>query len=263
MVLDSDDGVSFCNANSDDNGDTAFELGARVLENLNTFLSVYSQQKSKDLTSLCARFGYNESAAKRYVQNAEILASNASLRSDKPRLKTQVIDRNGEKFSSLSPYWRLGDADHAEFCDMADRAYVLAASDGVDVESVCKYYINNKWGSRNGLIFHSFSQQQEAQSYVGFQLRLGVDEKRIQLSFYRGVNVKARRRWQSIFNLKRVDVLNGVPPSNKLSKSLSEAVRVKVLAPRESNLHANTETPVIQLLMYLLAVLILDDTGAV
>jgi len=263
MVLDSDDGDSSRNASGDDNGDTAFELGATVLENLNTFLSVYSQQQSKDLASLCARFGYNESAAKRYVQNAEILASNASLRSEKPRLKTQVIERNGEKFSSLAPYWRLGGADHAEFCDMADRAYVLVTSDEIDVESVCKYYINNKWGSQNGLIFHSLRQQDDARSYVDFLLGLGVDEKRIQLSFFKGINVKARRRWQSIFNLKRGNVLRGVSPYNKSSKSLSGAVRVKVLTQPESNLHANTEIPVIQLLMYLLAVLILDDSGAV
>lgn len=242
-------------------GDVAAEhdKSAECFRNLYTFLSVYSQQPGQDLALLSARFGFNKSTAQQYVDNATELASMTSRRSQRPRFKTQRLFRNGEKIKSIAPSWRLGGENEKEFDRVAGKAYGMLISDKAVVEGVCKYYINKKWGSRKGLVFQSLSLQDDALKYLQFLNELGFDEKRIQLSFFKGASVKVRRKWLSISNLKQANILLDVSPPNKDSKSLCEAVRVKVLTLQKSKMQENTQTPVIDLLMYLLAVLVLDD----
>jgi len=252
-------GISARNACGDVDETGEHDRGVEKLHNLYTFLSVYSQQPSQDLAVLGARFGFNKSTAKQYIDNAESLASMTSSRSQRPRFKTQRLLRNGEKIKSIAPSRRLGKDGEKEFDWVAGKAYGMVISDRTAVEGVCKYYINNKWGSRKGIIFQSLEQQADALAYVNFLKKLGFDEKRIQVSFFKGISIKNRQKWLSIFNLKQADVLRDVTPPNKESKSLCEAVRVKVLVPQKSKVRENTQTPVIDLLMYLLAVLVLDD----
>jgi|GEM_PF-3062687 len=211
--------------------------GYEVMEDLYTFLSMYLNDGDLDVKSLGQRFGYRAETSIAYIDQLVCL-------SDKLQSGTRVL-----------PLWRLNDDDEEEFREVANQAYALMEEKSDYVTTVCDFYAENVWRSRRGLIFKKQEVVEAAKRYVGFLNEIGIEEARLELSFFKGTSTSQIKFWRSNLGLNNHKEKLNISPQNKKSPGIRNAVRIKVRALNPQQLDETSEAPYVRLLMFLLRVL--------
>ena len=207
------------------------------MEDLYTFLSMYLNDGDLDVKSLGQRFGYRAETSIAYIDQLVCL-------SDKLQSGTRVL-----------PLWRLNDDDEEEFREVANQAYALMEEKSDYVTTVCDFYAENVWRSRRGLIFKKQEVVEAAKRYVGFLNEIGIEEARLELSFFKGTSTSQIKFWRSNLGLNNHKEKLNISPQNKKSPGIRNAVRIKVRALNPQQLDETSEAPYVRLLMFLLRVL--------